>query len=116
MPFAGHPTLGSAFVLAGPLQLDEIRLETGSGVVPVRLEREGARIVFGRMSQPIPTSQPYDGRGGAARRARRRRSELPVEVYDNGLGPRVRRARLARTTVAALSRTSAARATDGVLA
>ena len=41
VPFAGHPTLGSAFVLAGPLQLGEIRLETGSGVVPVRLEREG---------------------------------------------------------------------------
>src|SRR5919199_1305564 len=55
VPFAGHPTLGSAFVLAAPLQLAEIRLETGSGVVPVRLEREGARIVFGRMEQPLPT-------------------------------------------------------------
>src|SRR3954469_7493746 len=31
LPFAGHPTLGSAFVLAGPLQLEEIRLETGAG-------------------------------------------------------------------------------------
>ena len=26
LPFAGHPTLGSAFVLAQPLQLGEIRL------------------------------------------------------------------------------------------
>src|SRR6266496_578424 len=60
VPFAGHPTLGSAFVLAGPLQLDEIRLETGNGVVPVRLEREGARIVFGRMAQPLPTVEPYE--------------------------------------------------------
>ena len=34
--FTGHPTLGSAFVLTGPLQLDEIRLETGKGVIPVR--------------------------------------------------------------------------------
>src|SRR5947208_17129090 len=25
LPFAGHPTLGTAFVLAGPLQLVEIR-------------------------------------------------------------------------------------------
>src|SRR6476620_7127371 len=40
LPFAGHPVLGTAFVLAAPLQLDEIRLETGSGVVPVRLERD----------------------------------------------------------------------------
>src|SRR5215212_8258135 len=52
LPFAGHPVLGTAFVLAAPLQLVEIRLETLSGVVPVRLEREGARIVFGRMEQP----------------------------------------------------------------
>ena len=36
----GIPTLGTAFVLGGPLQLEEIRLETGAGIVPVRLERE----------------------------------------------------------------------------
>ena len=52
VPFAGHPTLGTAFVLAAPLQLDEIRLETGMGVVPVRLERDGGRIAFGPMAQP----------------------------------------------------------------
>src|ERR671935_1931653 len=60
VPFAGHPTLGTAFVLAGPLQLDEIALETSMGVVPVRLERDGPRILFGRMMQPIPTVQPYE--------------------------------------------------------
>src|ERR671930_2660495 len=59
LPFAGHPVLGSAFVLGAPLQLGEIRLETGSGVVPVALRREGARIVFGRMQQPIPEWEPY---------------------------------------------------------
>src|ERR687888_311302 len=47
LPFAGHPVLGTAFVLGGPLQLIEIRLECGVGVVPVTLEREGARIVVG---------------------------------------------------------------------
>ena len=56
LPFAGHPVLGTAFILAGPLQLPEIRLETGQGVVPIALERdESGRIVFGRMLQPIPT-------------------------------------------------------------
>ena len=30
LPFAGHPVLGSAFVLAAPLQLTEITLETGA--------------------------------------------------------------------------------------
>src|SRR3954447_23655090 len=47
LQFAGHPTLGAAFVLGTPMQLEEIRLETGAGIVPVRLEREGPRIVFG---------------------------------------------------------------------
>src|SRR3954462_14816428 len=55
LPFAGPPTLGTGFVLAQPLQLDEIRLETQMGIVPVALEREGPRIVFGRMQQPVPT-------------------------------------------------------------
>src|SRR2546425_13173266 len=64
LPFAGHPTLGSAFVLGQPLQLTEIRLETGAGVVPVRLEREGARISFGWMTQPIPAWRPYERADG----------------------------------------------------
>ena len=62
MPFAGHPTLGTAFVLAGPLQLIELRLETGVGIVPVRLEREESRVVFGRMEQPGQCNE--SGRGG----------------------------------------------------
>jgi trans-2,3-dihydro-3-hydroxyanthranilate isomerase len=85
IPFAGHPTLGTAFVLGAPLQLGEIRLETGSGVVPVRLEREGPRIVFGRMEQPIPTVEPYENEADLLDALGVERSELPVEVYDNGL-------------------------------
>ena len=30
LPFAGHPILGAAFVLAGPLQLEKISLECGA--------------------------------------------------------------------------------------
>jgi trans-2,3-dihydro-3-hydroxyanthranilate isomerase len=85
LPFAGHPTLGSAFVLAGPLQLVEIRLETGNGVVPVRLEREGPRIVFGRMEQPLPSVELYADETGLLGALGVERSELPVEVYDNGI-------------------------------
>ena len=40
LPFAGHPTLGTAFVLGAPLQLGVITLETGTGDVPVVLERD----------------------------------------------------------------------------
>jgi trans-2,3-dihydro-3-hydroxyanthranilate isomerase len=85
LPFAGHPTLGTAFVLSTPLSLDEIRLETGAGVIPVRLEREDGRIVFGRMVQPVPTVDVYDGEERLLEILGIARSELPVEVYDNGL-------------------------------
>ena len=85
IPFAGHPTLGTAFVLGGPLQLGEILLETGSGVVPVLLEREGARIVFGWMSQPLPSVEPFDDAGSLLAAVGVDRSELPVELYDNGM-------------------------------
>jgi trans-2,3-dihydro-3-hydroxyanthranilate isomerase len=85
IPFAGHPTLGTAFVLAGPLQLEEIRLETQTGVIPVRLEREGARITFGWMTQLVPTVTPYEAETELLAALRVERSRLPVEVYDNGL-------------------------------
>lgn len=83
LPFAGHPTLGTAFVLAGPLQLVEIKLETARGTVPVRLEREGARISFGWMAQPLPTVTPFE-RVDELLAALGVESELPVELYDNG--------------------------------
>src|SRR5512139_3710283 len=35
LPFAGHPVLGASFVLAAPLQLGVITLETGVGNIPV---------------------------------------------------------------------------------
>ena len=40
LPFAGHPVLGTAFVLGAPLQRGVLSLETGSGMVPVELERD----------------------------------------------------------------------------
>ena len=85
LPFAGHPTLGTAFVLGGPLQTDELRLETSRGIVPVRLEREDSRLVFGRMDQPIPSIQPYEGESELLAALGVEGSELPVELYDNGM-------------------------------
>jgi trans-2,3-dihydro-3-hydroxyanthranilate isomerase len=85
LPFAGHPMLGTAFVLGGPLQLEEIRLETPAGVIPVRLEREGPRITFGWMTQLVPTVRPYDGERDLLSALGIERASLPVELYDNGL-------------------------------
>jgi trans-2,3-dihydro-3-hydroxyanthranilate isomerase len=86
IPFAGHPTLGTAFVLAAPLQLGEIQLETSVGIVPVKLDRdERGGIVFGRMEQPIPDVEPYPDTASLFNALGVERSELPVELYDNGL-------------------------------
>jgi trans-2,3-dihydro-3-hydroxyanthranilate isomerase len=85
VPFAGHPTLGAAFVLAAPMQLEAIWLETGRGIVPVRLERDGGRITFGRMAQPLPTFEPYAEEAELLAALGLARSELPVELYDNGI-------------------------------
>jgi trans-2,3-dihydro-3-hydroxyanthranilate isomerase len=84
LPFAGHPVLGTAFVLGQPLQLSEIRLETGRGTTAVQLEREGARITFGRMQQPLPTVETYPEQPLLSA-VGVERSELPVELYDNGV-------------------------------
>jgi trans-2,3-dihydro-3-hydroxyanthranilate isomerase len=85
LPFAGHPTLGTAFALAGPLQLVEIRIETAAGTVPVLLEREGARITFGRMQQPAPTIEPFAQAEALRGALGGVEPELPVELYDNGV-------------------------------
>src|SRR5207253_5743823 len=76
---------GTAFVLGAPLQLDEIRLECGIGIVPVRLERDGPRVVFGRMEQPLPKVRPYEPAGELLAAVGVESSELPVELYDNGV-------------------------------
>jgi trans-2,3-dihydro-3-hydroxyanthranilate isomerase len=84
LPFAGHPVLGTAFVLATQLQLSEIVLETGAGLVPIRLEQDGPRIRFGRMTQPLPSIEPFRPEAELLRALGVVRSELPVEMYVNG--------------------------------
>jgi trans-2,3-dihydro-3-hydroxyanthranilate isomerase len=86
LPFAGHPTLGSAFVLGAPLQRVVIRLETLAGVVPVELEREGARIVFGWMDQPLPQWGTVEDADSVLAALGVAASGLPVEWYELGPG------------------------------
>jgi trans-2,3-dihydro-3-hydroxyanthranilate isomerase len=58
LPFAGHPTLGTAFVLRSQARAsssqDEVRLALNVGTVPVRFTEEAARPVFGEMTQKNP--------------------------------------------------------------
>jgi trans-2,3-dihydro-3-hydroxyanthranilate isomerase len=84
LPFAGHPTLGSAFVIAEALERDAVRLECELGVIPVALERAHGRIVFGRMHQLVPEWRPYERAQELLAALGVERSELPVEAYPNG--------------------------------
>ena len=54
MPFAGHPTLGTAAVLRGLGAGDEVALELNVGTVPVRFRNRAGRA-FGEMTQVDPT-------------------------------------------------------------
>jgi trans-2,3-dihydro-3-hydroxyanthranilate isomerase len=55
------------------------------GIVPVRIERDGGRVSFGRMTQPLPTVEPYADAEALLAGLKVERSELPIEVYDNGI-------------------------------
>ncbi len=86
LPFAGHPCLGTAWVLAMSLERGVVELETKSGIVPVELEREGSgKIVFGQMSQPLPGVERYSAQEALLQALHVDGSQLPVERYDNGL-------------------------------
>jgi trans-2,3-dihydro-3-hydroxyanthranilate isomerase len=84
IPFAGHPTLGSAWLLGTILGKRTVTLRTGAGLVPVELEREGDTITFGRMSQPIPTWEPYERTAELLAALGTAEYGLPVEAYVNG--------------------------------
>ncbi len=85
LPFAGHPTLGSAWVLGELLGKDSVTLQLAIGLVPVQLERDPAgEITFGRMSQPVPKIAPYDRVPELLAALGIEAYGLPVEVYDNG--------------------------------
>jgi trans-2,3-dihydro-3-hydroxyanthranilate isomerase len=86
LPFAGHPILGTAFVLAQPLQLEDIHLETGRGLVPVRLDRDGPRVAFGWMRQPEPTWEPFERAEELCRILGATPTDLPLELYRQGPG------------------------------
>jgi len=54
LPFAGHPTLGTAFVLRGASGASEVRLDLNVGTVPVRFTEHPSQPVFGEMTQKDP--------------------------------------------------------------
>ena len=84
LPFAGHPTLGTAFVLTAQSRADRIRLATARGVSTVRFTREAAGPAFGWMTQPIPRVSLYERRAELLDALGVSDAALPIELYDNG--------------------------------
>ena len=84
LSFAGHPVLGSAFVLGEALGASALTLGTGSGPIPVELERDRGQIAFGWMEQPIPAPEPYEDAEALLAALGVQKSGLPVEAYRNG--------------------------------
>lgn len=87
LPFAGHPTLGTAVVLSEVKPWDQLRMETAMGTVAFDIERPTTnRVGAASMWQPIPTWEHYDCAGellsGLGLEAAG--CLLPVEVYHNG--------------------------------
>jgi trans-2,3-dihydro-3-hydroxyanthranilate isomerase len=99
MRFAGHPVLGTAFVLAQQRGVDAIELTTKQGVVSLTFDANGR----GRMQQPLPTITPWTGEPAELCAALGvERSLHPVDLYDNGV-PHLYVVLPSRETVASLT-------------
>jgi trans-2,3-dihydro-3-hydroxyanthranilate isomerase len=67
LPFAGHPTLGTAFSLRNGSTASEIALELNVGKVPVRFEQAPGQPTFGEMRQVDPQFGAVHEREAVAR-------------------------------------------------
>jgi trans-2,3-dihydro-3-hydroxyanthranilate isomerase len=84
LPFAGHPVLGTGFLVAQAKQASQVGLETAAGIVPLKFDRSPAGAVFGRMKQPLPEWEPYEHVEELFAALGVESSGLPVELYRNG--------------------------------
>jgi trans-2,3-dihydro-3-hydroxyanthranilate isomerase len=80
LPFAGHPTLGTAFALRGDSGARELALELDVGKVPVRFDDTAGQPVFGEMTQVDPAFGVKHDREILARAL-----GLKVEAFDASL-------------------------------
>lgn len=94
LPFAGHPTLGTAFALRGESGAKEVTLELNVGKVPVRFEDTRSEAttgeaVFGEMTQIDPVFGMQHVREALARATGLQVDDfdasLPIETVSTGL-------------------------------
>jgi trans-2,3-dihydro-3-hydroxyanthranilate isomerase len=89
LPFAGHPTLGTAFALRGDSGSKEIALELNVGKVPVRFEETAGQPMFGEMTQIDPVFGIQHDCEAVARAIGLRVDDfdasLPIETVSTGI-------------------------------
>ena len=89
LPFAGHPTLGTAFALRGSTGVGEVALELNVGKVPVRFEERPGQPVFGEMTQKDPEFALIHDRETVVRATSLRDGDidpsLPIQTVSTGL-------------------------------
>ncbi len=89
LPFAGHPTLGTAFALRGSSGAGQMVLELNVGRVPVRFEQEPGQPVFGEMTQVEPEFGLIHDRETVVRAAGLRDGDidpsLPIQTISTGM-------------------------------
>jgi len=89
LPFAGHPTLGTAFALRGNSGAREVTLDLNAGRVPVQFEEMPDTPTFGEMKQIDPTFGIQHDREAVARATGLHADDfdpsLPIETISTGL-------------------------------
>jgi trans-2,3-dihydro-3-hydroxyanthranilate isomerase len=80
LPFAGHPSLGTAFALRAQNQAEKIVLDLNIGKVPVAFENGNGKPVFGEMKQVDPKFGMQHDRESVARA-----TGVPLEDFDESL-------------------------------
>src|SRR4029078_395831 len=89
LPFAGHPTLGTAFALRGSTGAAEVVLDLNAGRVPVRFEDSPGQPVFGEMTQVDPKFGLIHDRETVIRATSLRDGDidpsLPIQTISTGL-------------------------------
>ena len=89
LPFAGHPTLGTAFQLRGSTGAREVALDLNAGKVPVQFEEKPGQPVFGEMTQVNPEFGLRHDREAVVRACGLRDGDidpsLPIQTISTGL-------------------------------
>jgi len=89
LPFAGHPTLGTAFAVRGESGAREVTLELNAGKVPVHFEQAPGEPAFGEMTQLDPVFGMQHDREAVARATGLKVNDfdpsLPIETVSTGV-------------------------------